>query len=33
MIEDIKIIHLKSNAQQLETWIAEMKKQRDVNCL
>ena len=22
MIEDIKIIHLKSNAQQLETWIA-----------
>ncbi len=22
MIDDIKIIHLKSNAQQLETWIA-----------
>jgi hypothetical protein len=22
MVEDIKIIHLKSNAQQLETWIA-----------
>ena len=22
MLEDIKIIHLKSNAQQLETWIA-----------
>ena len=22
MIEDIKVIHLKSNAQQLETWIA-----------
>ena len=25
MIEDIKIIHLKSNAQQLETWIALLK--------
>ena len=22
MLEDIKVIHLKSNAQQLETWIA-----------